>query len=367
MSRESLRVNLMTAGLTPGDAITNYVLMLARMLREWGVRVELYADFIAPQLQTVAQPSRYYEPTGRDLLWFQYSIATDNVDQALVSPDYRLMDYHGICPPHLFRGQNAHLEYLCAVGLERLPSMRDSFEQVVVHSDDAGLTLLNAGYEAARLHKYYLAADTQRLMGAAEPALAQSLAKLEYLLMVGRVVPQKDVMALLEVFAQVNRHRPDTVLMIAGNREQAGKYQQQLDSAVAALGLSQRVLFAGQINNPAVLASLYRHARLLVVTSEWESFCVPIAEALTFGVPAAVHNQPPMTEVAGPGGLLFDKKRPAESGGEIAALLADENAYDALAVQALAWSANFTNAALRRSVLDLLTTIFAVRPELNRD
>ncbi|MEZ4517896.1 MAG: hypothetical protein R3C44_14125 [Chloroflexota bacterium] len=47
MSRDRLRVKLMTAGLTPGDAITNYVMALARMLREWGASVDVYADHIA--------------------------------------------------------------------------------------------------------------------------------------------------------------------------------------------------------------------------------------------------------------------------------------------------------------------------------
>lgn len=359
MSRDRLRVHLMTAGLTPGDAITNYVLALARMLRDWGVAVEIYADHIAPQLQTAAQLSRFYEPTGRDLLWYHYSIAADNTDRALASSDYRLMDYHGICPPHLFRGQNAHLEYLCRTGLDRLPSMQGAFEQVIVHSEDARDTLLAYGYQPDQLHKIYLAADTQRLMNAADPALERSLPQLAYLLMVSRVVPQKDVLALLHIFAEINRRRPDTALIIAGNRDQADRYQRTLDEAVRDLALEGRVLFAGQVNNPAVLASLYRHARLLMVTSEWESFCVPIAEALSFGVPVAVHNQPPMTEVAGSAGLLIDKRQPAEAAAMVLSLLEDPAAYERLAAAALAQSTYYTDAALRRSVLALLAEIFA--------
>jgi glycosyltransferase involved in cell wall biosynthesis len=359
MSRDRLRVNLMTAGLTPGDAITNYILALARMWRDWGAAVEIYADHIAPQLQTVAQLSRFYEPTGRDLLWYHYSIAADNVDQALASPDYRIMDYHGICPPQLFHGQNAHLEYLCQTGLDRLPSLQSAFDHVIVHSEDARNTLLANGYEPRQLHKFYLAADTRRLLGAADPALEATLSQLEYLLMVGRVVPQKDVLALLSIFAEVHRQRPETALIIAGNRDQADKYQRSLDAAVVDLGLGDRVLFAGQVNNPAVLASLYRHARLLMVTSEWESFCVPIAEALSFGTPAAVHNQPPMTEVAGPAGILFDKRDPQAAAAAIVAVLADGPEYDRLSREAQAWSAHYTDEALRGSVLRFLAEVFA--------
>lgn len=367
MSRDRLRVNLMTAGLTPGDAISNYILALARMLRDWDVGVAIYADHIAPQLQTAAQLSRFYEPTGRDLLWFHYSIAADNTDRALASPDFRLMDYHGICPPQLYRGQNTHLEFLCRTGLDRLPSMQSSFEHIIVHSDDAGDTLLGYGYQPEQLRKIYLAADTQRLVSAADPGLEQWLPHLEYLLMVGRVVPQKDVLALLHIFAEIRRRRPDTALIIAGNRDQADRYQRTLDETVSSLGLQDRVMFAGQVNNPAVLASLYRHARLLMVTSEWESFCVPIAEALSFGVPAAVHNQPPMTEVAGPAAILFDKRDPAQAAATVLPALEDETLYARLSAAATAQAAHYTDAALRRNVLALLAEIFAVEPAISHD
>lgn len=177
--------------------------------------------------------------------------------------------------------------------------------------------------------------------------------------MVGRVVPQKDVMALLHLFAEVHKLRPQTVLIIAGNRDQAERYQRQLDDEVARLGLGDRVLFTGQVNNPAVLASLYRHSRLLLVTSEWESFCVPIAEAMSFGVPAAVHDQPPMSEIAGPGGILFDKRAPAQAAARLVEVLADENLYAQLSTAAQHWAPNYTEDALRRNVLAFLGSLVA--------
>ena len=50
----------MTAGLTPGDAVSNYAFNLARLFRQWGARATVYADFIAPQLQSRAEPSAMY-------------------------------------------------------------------------------------------------------------------------------------------------------------------------------------------------------------------------------------------------------------------------------------------------------------------
>lgn len=369
VSFHKLRVNLMTAGLTPGDAVSNYVFSLGRVWRRWGATVNIYADHIAPQLQTLAQPSDTYRPTGQDLLWFHYSIYADNVRAALGSPDWKVMDYHGICPPRLFAGQNAHLEYLCQSGIELLPSLADGFDQYLTHTEYTREELKGLGFPADRLRKIAYCVETG-ILGAADDAdLSARLSKLTYFLLVGRIVPQKDVLALLEIFAHVHRRRPDIVLILVGSRQQTKQYQGQLDAAVAANGLTDRVIFAEQVNNPAVLASLYRHAALLFVTSEWESFCVPIAESLYFGVPAAVHQGPPMPEVAGPGGVVFDKRRPAAAADQVLALLDDRPRYEALKAEAVRWSRQYTDQALERNMLRLLTEWFDlkdVNPKVGR-
>ncbi len=360
--RRPLRVHIMTAGLSPGDAVSNYALNLARLFRQWGARATVYADHIAPALQGRAEPSRMYRPTGQDLLWFHYSIWADNVEMALASPDFKIMDYHGICPPRLFAGQNAHLEYLCQHGLDVLPTLAGRFEQVVIHSEDSRRILQANGFPADRLHKIFYTTDTAKFEAARDDALAALLARLDYILLVGRIVPQKDVGALIDIFARLHAARPDLVLILAGTRDQTKAYQAELDRQIAAYGLENRVLFAGQVNNPAVLGALYQNARLLFVTSEWESFCVPIAESLYFGVPAAVHDQEPMVEVAGPAGLVFDKHRPDEAAAQVLALLDDPARYAAMRHEAGRWAQRYNDAALEANVRRFLMTTFALTP-----
>jgi len=361
-ARRPLRVHIMTAGLSPGDAVSNYTFNLAGLFRQWGARATVYADHIAPALQGRAEPSRMYRPTGEDLLWFHYSIWADNVELALASPDFKIMDYHGICPPRLFAGQNAHLEYLCRRGLDALPALAGRFEQVVVHSEDSRRILQENGFPAGRLHKFFLTTDMAKFDAAGDDALAALLARLEYVLFVGRIVPQKDIGALIDIFARLHAARPDLALILAGTRDQTKAYQAELDRQIAAYGLESRVFFAGQVNNPAVLGALYQNARLLFVTSEWESFCVPIAESLAFGVPVAVHNQEPMVEVAGPAGLVFDKQRPDEAAVQVLALLDDPARYAAMRREASRWAQRYNDAALPANVQRFLMATFALTP-----
>lgn len=362
MTHQRLRVHIMTAALSPGDAVSNFVLNLARLFRKWGAKPYVYADHIAPQLQTAARHSSLYQPTGEDLLWFHYSIYADNVQRALESPDFKVLDYHGISPPHLFAGHNVHLENLCRQGLELLPQLSQRFDHSIVHSEDSRRVLLSHGFPAGQISKIYLSTDTTKFENARDPSLSALLSQVDYLLMVGRIVPQKDVGALIDIFAHLHAQRPDLFAILAGTRDQTKRYQADLERQIAARGVAGRVYFTDQINNPAVLRALYENARLLVVTSEWESFCVPIAEALHFNVPVATHDQEPMVEIAGPAAVVFDKHRPADAAGMIMSLLDDPVRYAELKEEAGRWARRYNDMSLESNILAFLRQRFDQTP-----
>ncbi|MFW5942850.1 MAG: glycosyltransferase family 4 protein [Chloroflexota bacterium] len=357
MSRRRLKINLMTAGLTPGDAISNYMLSKARLLREMGARVDLYADFIHPDLARVAHHSSLYTDTGEAILWYHFSIYADNVQIAMDSHDYKIMDYHGICPPRLYKGQNEHLRFLCQSGIDLLPDFVSYFQRYVVHTEYTRQQLLELGCEAQRVEKIALCVDTSHLGIDEDAALAASLGKLEYLLFVGRVVPQKDILASLAIFAELQRRRPQMAYLIVGSRQHTGRYQRQLQRFVADHNLSSRVMFTGQVNNPALLSALFGNATFYLATSEWESFCVPLAESLFFGVPTVVHDVAPLPEVSGPGGLVVDKHEPRAAAEQILSVLEDEDGYHALSRAAAAWAQQYTDETLRQNLTRFLQQI----------
>ncbi|MBE2225583.1 MAG: hypothetical protein IAF02_28865, partial [Anaerolineae bacterium] len=80
MTTVPLTVHIMTAAMTPGDAIGNYILSSARIWREWGVRVEIFADYVAPVYGGLVKPTILYPATGDALLWYHYSIYADNIE-----------------------------------------------------------------------------------------------------------------------------------------------------------------------------------------------------------------------------------------------------------------------------------------------
>jgi len=354
MSEPNLTINMMTADLTPGDAIGNYLLTSAKIWQSWGAKVHIYADNISPAYGGLARPSSWYEPDGRSLLWYHYSIFAPNLELALNSHDYRVFDFHGVAPSSLFAGQNSHLQSLCEKGQAILPSLRDQFDLCIVHSDYSRAELMRHGFKPGIIHKLPLIVDTSRLFTNGNDPLTPLLSKLEYILFVGRLIPQKDILAMLNIFTHIHEERSDVVLILAGTRHLAKNYQRQIDRVIAQKKIEHRVLITGQINDPSTLSSLFDNAAMLLVTSEWESFCVPVVEAMYFGTPVVVHDIPPLPEVAGNGGIVIEKRRPQDAAKAILSLWQDYDRYQMLRHMARERSANFTDDTLAAELLRLL-------------
>lgn len=97
------------------------------------------------------------------------------------------------------------------------------------------------------------------------------------LLMVGRLTRQKDQATALEALARL-RHR-DWRLTIAGQ----GPLRADLERRCVALGIADRVDFAGYIGCPDRLATLMAQADLLLQPSRWEGLCATLIEAMACG------------------------------------------------------------------------------------
>jgi len=338
-----VRIHMMTPSLTTGDAIGNYIISLQRVFAQLGVKVHLYADHIDPVFRQNARPTAAYHPTGHDILWFHYSIWGDNFAILEESNDFKVMDYHGVTPPHLM-DHDPRLEALCDKAIKALPSYRGVFDWCIHHSDFARRDLERAGY--TNFSKVHYPVDTVFFGLEEDETLAAMARQLEYILFVSRVVPQKDVLSTLRVFAEVQKTRPQTCLLLVGGTDLLPTYVDQVRSEIQRLGIENRVQMTGKVNDRAALTALFRHAKFLICLSDWESFFVPAVEAMFFGVPVIHTGEPPVSENVGDAGVVIDKRNPVGAAGRIVAVWNDAEAYVRLRDNALRRSTRFTDAAL---------------------
>jgi glycosyltransferase involved in cell wall biosynthesis len=142
-----------------------------------------------------------------------------------------------------------------------------------------------------------------------------------YILFVGTVEPRKNVERLIEAYALVRSARPNAPpLVIVGGW---GKNARRADRAVAALGLSESVLFTGYVSQ-ADLPAIYGGADLFVLPSLYEGFGLPVLEAMACGVMVVAGDTSSLRELVGKDrGLLVDPMRPSQIAAGIMRALAD--------------------------------------------
>jgi|DewCreStandDraft_2_1066082.scaffolds.fasta_scaffold02203_8 glycosyltransferase involved in cell wall biosynthesis len=348
----TMRIHQMTATLSPGDAIGNYVLTLRRIFAELGVAGDIFADHVHPALSHLWKPSSEYRPTGHDVLWFHYSIGADNFRSLENNPDRLVMDFHGVTPPHLI--EHHELRRLAQQALEALPNYADRFRLCIVHSDAGRGMLVANGY--GRLEKVPYVVDSAHLTGVEDMTLSCLLSRLRYLLFVGRIVANKGILDLVQVFGHIKRWRPNLKLMLVGDTTLMPGYVSQVEAMIQRLGLTDDVLLTGKVPDE-MLVSFYRHAALLVTLSEHEMFGVPVIESLYYGVPVVCNDVPALREAAGEAGMVVQAKRHLEAAQAIHALLEDRERYEQLRAAGRVRALQFMPEMLRARIHTLLPLI----------
>jgi len=127
--------------------------------------------------------------------------------------------------------------------------------------------------------------------------------EMPYVLFVGSFEPRKNLARLLQAFQRVlDRSGAQITLVLVGA---ASWGRNSVRSDVETLGIKDKVIILDHVDDQ-VLSTLYRHAQCLAAPSLLEGFCLPVAEAMSFGTPVLASVSSAFPEVVGRGGLLVD-------------------------------------------------------------
>jgi glycosyltransferase involved in cell wall biosynthesis len=125
----------------------------------------------------------------------------------------------------------------------------------------------------------------------------------EYILFVGTFEPRKNILGLLEAYAQLIGRMPDApVLLLVGKQ---GWLFEETIARIDALTLSARVIWRHDIDD-AMLPAVYNLATMLVTPSFYEGFGFPALEAMACGTVPIVSNRSSLPEVVGDVGLQVE-------------------------------------------------------------
>ena len=149
------------------------------------------------------------------------------------------------------------------------------FDCITFVSERVSRTLRNSGIPARKLHKIPNGVDIERFDAAStlQPTALNDECLIGF---VGRLVPEKGGVILLQAARTVLTQRPQTKFVLVGD----GPARQSLQSLAADFGISDQVTFAGARNDmPAVYASF----DLLVLPSLCEAMPMCVLEAMAAG------------------------------------------------------------------------------------
>ena len=115
---------------------------------------------------------------------------------------------------------------------------------------------------------------------------------------------QKNVSGILRAFKNAKEQQPDIELTLVGE----GSNRQALEALVTQLGLQAQVTFTGRLMGKHLVNVLNAHDAL-VMFSNYETFCLTVAESLACGKPVITSRAGGLTNQLDSGlGMVIDKK-----------------------------------------------------------
>lgn len=134
--------------------------------------------------------------------------------------------------------------------------------------------------------------ERQQPVAAQEITREYGLRKDDYLLFLGRIVPEKGVHYLIEAFRKLDT---DKKLVIAGGSSDSAEYYEQIKQMAAQ---DPRIILTGFVQG-RMLQELYSNAYIYVLPSDLEGMPMSLLEAMSYGNCCLTSNIAECTEVVG--------------------------------------------------------------------
>jgi len=308
----SSAVHQLVHTLSYGDAISGEVISLQHCLREMGLESEIYAINVHPTYKGKARKYTELAPDFSGRVILHYSIGSPlNAMYENMRSAHRTLVYHNLTPPEWFRGINPRIVREIEAGVAELPELCRISDSLLADSSFNLGELNKLGFEGQVLE---LPVDEKKWQGERNAGI-YSLVKSEpglHVLHVGRLAPNKCIEDIIKSFYFLHHHiNKQSRLWLVGIDIDTELYAFSLKRLVQELRLEQAVNFVGCLADSEV-RSLYEACSVYLCMSEHEGYCLPVIEAMHFGLPVISYGSSALPETMSDGGIVVQEKRHAE-------------------------------------------------------
>jgi glycosyltransferase involved in cell wall biosynthesis len=332
------KIALVAPSLSAGDAVGNDALHMAKLLRDSGHTVAMFADHVG-ELTMPCQPiHRVPAFLGRDpagLLVYHHSIECAS-GVALVQRQRcrRVVRYHNVTPARYFAGLNEAATEDCRKGRAQLAALAQARCELYLSDSAFNQTeLLEHGVPVERcavVPPFHRVEQLEATSPDSEVLDACADGRTN-LLFVGRMAPNKGHATLIDAFAVYHQHhdRNSRLLLIGKEDERLRGYVASLREHIRLRGVDGAVTIEAA-PTCAALRAYYACADVFVIASEHEGFCVPLVEAMALGLVVAGYRSTAIPDTVGNAGILWDERSPWLLAESVACLKREPAVYDEL-------------------------------------
>lgn len=172
--------------------------------------------------------------------------------------------------------------------------------------------------------------DEESIIGVREPFFS-------YL---GVLKERKNIETALKAFAEFKKTDAQNFQFVLSGKK-GGDYYEKLLQVVKDNNIEDSVIFTGYVSEKEMVF-LFKRARAFVYVSLLEGFGKPPLEAMSYGTPAIISDEPPINEISGPGGYLVNPHDPIDIAEAMKEVATNNKTYDSLVKKGYARASDFS-------------------------
>ena len=217
----------------------------------------------------------------------------------------KVLVFHNITSPELLEGVDEDKRLLLSAGWYDAAKTAGYFDMAITFSEYSKKCLIDMGWKAEKISVLPIIVRFNRFAG--EPS-KEIIKKYQgdsvNILFTGRISAnkkQEDIIAAFSAYKQA--YQKNARLFLVGSFDERN-YQPSLLDYAERLGVADDVVFTGHVPFSEYLA-YYHIADLFLCMSAHEGFCIPLAEAMYFGIPILAHASAAVPDTLGGSGVLL--------------------------------------------------------------
>jgi glycosyltransferase involved in cell wall biosynthesis len=303
-----VEIHQFSTSLSYGDAISDEMLEIKKILEEEGFRSEIFVRFYDPRLAGYVKDYKEYRKfsSPENIVIFHFSIGSPVSKMFFRIQDRRIMIYHNITPHLFFVDYHRILARECYKGRLEIRLFVDKVDMALGDSEFNRRELEEVGYPRTGVLPLLL--DFSRFDQEGDPVIRDVFSNGKItILYVGRLIPNKKFEDVIKTFHLYQRHfNPESQLILVGDYRGLERYYAALQDLVLKLG-TRDVHFTGHLEFSELVA-FYRLADIFLSFSEHEGFGVPLVESFYMRVPVVAFAAGAVEETMNGGGILLYEK-----------------------------------------------------------